>query len=73
MHNAYRRIVTLDDEAKHLAAIGHAPGWLISVFEKMGEDPDAPDYLKPTDDDVWAFIRQIKNWLVDPNRKGIPA
>jgi len=52
---------------------GHGPEWLIKVFEKMGENSDLPDFIKPTDDDVWEFLSQIKNWLVNPNRKGIPS
>ncbi|MFP6888225.1 MAG: ATP-binding protein, partial [Nitrospinota bacterium] len=45
--------------------------WLTNIFEKMGEDPDLEDYIKPTEDDVWDFIGQIKNWLIDPNSNGI--
>jgi len=52
---------------------GKSPAWLISVFEKMGDDPDAEDYLKPGTDDVWAFIHSIKSWLVDPAQTGIPS
>jgi predicted ATPase len=63
----------LESWLRRLGANGHGPAWLISIFEKMGEDPDSSGYLKPAEDDVWAFIRQIKNWLLDPNRKGIPA
>ncbi len=56
-----------------IRASGHGPAWLIEVFEKMGEDSDSPDFIKPTDDDVWKFLSEIKNWLVNPNRKGIPS
>lgn len=63
----------LESWLKQLGASGHGPSWLISVFEKMGEDPDAHDYLKPTTDDVWAFMQRMKAWLVDSSRKGIPA
>ncbi len=56
-----------------LMAQGHGPAWLITVFEKMGEDPAAAGYLKPSTDDVWAFISEIKRWLTNPGRKGIPA
>jgi hypothetical protein len=63
----------LESWLKHLGASGHGPSWLISVFERMGEDPGAGNYLKPSDNDVWAFMQHLKNWLVDPNRKGIPA
>jgi OLD-like protein len=63
----------LESWLKQLGASGHGPSWLISVFEKMGENPDARDFLKPTTGDVWAFIQKMKSWLVDANRKGIPA
>ena len=55
-----------------LNASGHGPSWLIEIFEKMGDDPESPTYVKPSDDDVWQFIGKIKNWLFDSNRKGIP-
>lgn len=56
-----------------LGATGHGPTWLINIFEKMGEDSDVPEYIKPEDGDVWEFIGRIKQWLIDGNRKGIPA
>lgn len=52
---------------------GHGPAWLIETFEKMGDDPDSDFYLKPSNDDVWAFLGKVKNWLVNQRRKGIPA
>jgi ABC-type cobalamin/Fe3+-siderophores transport system ATPase subunit len=63
----------LESWVKFLGATGHAPAWLIDIFEKMGEDPEAEGYLKPSSGDVWAFVSQIKEWLIEPNRKGIPA
>ncbi|NOK80934.1 MAG: ATPase [Chloroflexi bacterium AL-W] len=51
---------------------GHGPVWLARIFEGMGEDPSDPGYVKPTDGDVWQFLCEIKNWLINPNRKGIP-
>jgi ABC-type cobalamin/Fe3+-siderophores transport system ATPase subunit len=63
----------LESWVKHLGAPGHGPSWLIGVFEKMGADPDAPGFLKPSDGDVWAFMQKMKAWLIDPNRKGIPT
>ncbi|WP_375513909.1 ATP-dependent endonuclease [uncultured Nostoc sp.] len=56
-----------------LAVPGHGPNWLIKIFEKMGEDPESQDYLKPSDDDVWSFCGEIKKWFTNPNRKGIPS
>jgi hypothetical protein len=46
--------------------------WLTSIFEVMGEDPLSPDYVCPTEGDVWDFIGSIKNWVSNPSRKGIP-
>lgn len=63
----------LESWLKHLGATDHGPTWLIDVFEKMGEDPSSASYLKPSDDDVWAFLGQIKHWLTNPRRKGIPT
>ncbi len=63
----------LESWLKHLGATGHGPAWLINIFEKMGEDSTKPNYVKPTDDDVWAFLGQVKTWLVNPKRKGIPT
>jgi hypothetical protein len=51
---------------------GHGPDWLISMFETMGEDPDSNSYLKPSENDVWEFIANIRRWLANPDRKGIP-
>ena len=58
---------------KELAVTGHGPEWLINIFEKMGSDPESESYVKPTDKDVWEFMAKIRNWLLNPNRKGIPA
>ena len=46
--------------------------WLIEVFQKMGEDPDREPYVRPGSDGVWAFLKQVKLWLSDSERKGIP-
>lgn len=63
----------LESWMKGLGASGHGPAWLINVFERMGEDPGNASYIRPKEDDVWAFMRDIRGWLVDPARKGIPA
>lgn len=63
----------LESWMKGLGASGHGPAWLIDIFERMGEDPSTANYVRPTADDVWAFVRDVRNWLVDPTRKGIPA
>jgi len=63
----------LESWLKNCGANGHGPTWLIDVFERMGEDPDAKNYVRPSDDDVWHFMAQVKAWLVNPTRKGIPV
>lgn len=55
-----------------LGATGHGPKWLLEIFQLMGENPDVASYIKPSDDDVWDFIGQIKSWIGNPKRKGIP-
>lgn len=62
----------LESWLPNLGATGHGPNWLIAIFEKMGEDPESLDYLKPSNDDVWSFIGEIKKWFINPTRRGIP-
>jgi hypothetical protein len=62
----------LESWLPQLGVKGHAPDWLITMFEKMGEDPESESYLKPSDSDVWRFIADIKRWLTNPDRRGIP-
>jgi hypothetical protein len=63
----------LESWLPQLKASGHGPSWLIEVFEKMGEDPETPKYLRPAADDVWEFIGFIRTWLAEPGRRGIPS
>jgi len=66
------RFGELESWLKVLGVTGHGPKWLIDIFEKMGDNPDAPNYMKPTDADVWKFTYTIRSWLNNPHRKGIP-
>lgn len=50
----------------------HSPEWLIEIFEKLGEDPSSPTYVKPSTGDVWDFIFKIKTWFSNSSRKGTP-
>jgi hypothetical protein len=63
----------LESWLKVLEAPGHGPSWLINIFAKMGEDPDAATYVRPSDDDVWKFMSGLQRWLTNPARRGIPA
>lgn len=62
----------LESWNKTLGVAGHGPAWLVNMFEKMGSNPDDQNYSKPTDGDVWEFLSQVKVWLTNPNRQGIP-
>ena len=63
----------LESWLKQLGVSGHGPNWLIGMFERMGEDPANANYIRPADNDVWEFMAKTKTWLIDANRKGIPA
>lgn len=63
----------LESWLRGLNISGHGPAWLIKIFEAMGNDPNDLNYLRPANDDVWQFMKMLKTWLVNPNRKGIPS
>ena len=46
--------------------------WLSTIFQAMGEDPNSAGYIRPSPGDVWEFIGEIRSWVANPNRKGIP-
>lgn len=56
-----------------VGARGSKAAWLVSMFERLGTDPDDASYIHPASDDVWEFIAHVARWVGDPNRKGIPA
>ncbi len=62
----------LESWLKELNVTGHGSKWLIDIFEKMGDDPDDPNYLNPKENDVWDFLQKVKSWIDNPTKKGIP-
>ena len=46
--------------------------WLSTVFEAMGEDTTAAEYVRPAPGDVWDFLGNIASWVRDPRRRGVP-
>ena len=62
----------LESWLPHLSVSGHGPSWLIRVFEEMGDNPEAPNYITPSEGDVWHFMSSIKSWFTNTNRLGIP-
>jgi hypothetical protein len=63
----------LESWLKALGVTGKGPQWLIKIFESMGDDPDAGNYVRPAESDVWQFVASIRSWLVNADRKGIPT
>lgn len=72
-------LVPVGELERWLAELGMPQGpdqkqdWLPAVFEKMGSDPEHPEYLHPAQGDVWSFIERVGRWLGDPARRGMPA
>lgn len=62
----------LESWLKTLSAAGHGSNWLIDIFSKMGDNPDTTGYIKPTTGEVWDFVGNVKSWIENTNRKGIP-
>lgn len=56
---------------KKLEIDGKGPYWLIRIFKEMGSDPISSNYVKPSKNDVWVFIREIASWVENPERKGV--
>lgn len=52
----------LESWLSHLNVSGHGPTWLMGVFDKMGSDPESTAYIKPSNGDIWEFIRRIGEW-----------
>ena len=50
---------------------GHGPEWLTAVLQKMGTDPGAKEYLRPTGGGVWRFMQRVAQWIANPRRKGM--
>lgn len=46
--------------------------WLRNIFEALGSDPTAPNYICPDDDDVWGYLDKVAAWIKDEARRGIP-
>ena len=45
--------------------------WLGAVFDRMGSNSTADTYVKPTDGDVWDFLRSINSWVRFNGREGM--
>lgn len=55
-----------------LGMTGKSSAWLIPMFDRLGSDDTAVDYVRPSSGDIWEFLGSIRAWLLNPNRSGIP-
>ena len=46
--------------------------WLTRMFMRLGSDPTNEEYVRPSTNDIWAFIDKAAAWIKDPKRLGIP-
>jgi predicted ATP-dependent endonuclease of OLD family len=66
------RIGEVEHWLSNLNVNAHKSIWISKIFDKMGSDPTTHDYIRPSDDDVWDFIKRISIWMRNEKRKGIP-
>lgn len=45
---------------------------LREVFRVIGATQDDPNYLHPTDDGIWAFLRDVAMWIENETREVMP-
>jgi energy-coupling factor transporter ATP-binding protein EcfA2 len=46
--------------------------WIVAILTKLGGDPAAAGYIKPSAGGVWEFLESVARWVADPGRKGMP-
>ena len=63
----------LESWLPELGASGHGQLGSSMFFRRWERDPEGESYLRPRINDVWSFLAEIKNWLSNPERKGIPS
>jgi hypothetical protein len=57
--------------ASRFESPGKKTDWTVSMLERLGSDPESPDYVRPGSNDVWAFMQKIVDWVKNPTRKGL--
>lgn len=61
----------LESWLPHLGVRGSKTTWAIRMLERLGSDPSDPSYVRPANDDAWAFLRDVIEWIRNPTRKGM--
>ncbi|MCH4090606.1 ATP-dependent nuclease [Acetobacter sp.] len=55
----------------HLNVPGKKTDWTVAMLERLGSDTNDMSYIRPTEDDVWAFLEKIVAWIKNSARKGM--
>lgn len=60
----------LESWLKGCGISGHGTQWAIPMLQSLGSDPNDPNYVRPSQNDVWQFIRDVITWIKNPSREG---
>lgn len=61
----------LENWLPDLSVDGRKTEWVLSMLERLGNDPASEHYVRPREGDVWSFVRTICSWAANPARKGV--
>lgn len=53
----------LESWLSHFKVSGHGPAWLINMFELIGNQDEASNFLSPSENDIWKFLDDISAWI----------
>ncbi|BDW88388.1 ATP-dependent nuclease [Thalassospira tepidiphila] len=62
----------LESWLAELGVQANKSAWLVKMFEALGANPSDSSYKQPQDGDVWDFVAKIREWMVNPHKKGVP-
>ncbi|MBO1329065.1 ATP-binding protein [Acetobacter suratthaniensis] len=61
----------LESWLPHLQCNRNKSVWLGEMFTALGSDPSLESYVKPGEDNVWKFLRNIAAWVSNTDRLGM--
>lgn len=65
------RLGEVENWLPHLNVPGKKTDWTVAMLERLGSDTSDMSYVRPADDDVWAFLEKIVAWIKNSARKGM--
>ncbi|MET4173875.1 ABC-type cobalamin/Fe3+-siderophores transport system ATPase subunit [Bradyrhizobium sp. LA6.1] len=61
----------LESWLRPLGVTSRKAEWTVEMLQKLGDDPGASEYVRPSNDDVWEFMQRIVAWVRNADRKGM--